>query len=161
MRSLLRAFAGGAGLLFVVAGCQPINGNSLLTDQKDDPSKYTLSKEPKSEELYLKAYTPTFQATDQSKIDVAGECYVSTYPSHSIVALLGSVQLAIIDLNPSTASGTNIATCKNGKFNIVIDTGFSLPNGVNSVRLILRARDANNQVVVNEAQGASTITVTK
>ncbi len=149
------------GLFLVGTACTPIDGNSLLTNQKDDPSAYQVDKTPKSEELYLKVYNPTVNTTAaMSKAEISGECYVSTYPKHEIVALENGSALEIVDLNTSTDVNSNVATCKNGKFNLAIKTT-NLAAGVHSVRFVLQAYDADNIVVTNDVQGASAITLTK
>ncbi|WII71007.1 hypothetical protein QJS83_11095 [Bdellovibrio sp. 22V] len=148
-------------LLMTLASCSPIQGNSLLTDQKDDPSTHTLDKTPKQEEIYLKSFSPSAAASGLSKIEISGECYVSTYPSHDIISYVNGTQRAVLDLNATTAAGAGIATCKNGKFNLAIETG-SWAAGVYTVRLVLRAYEANNPTpITNDAQGASTLTVTR
>jgi len=158
MKSSVLHFLGLSSLLVGLAACQPMNGNSLLTDQKNDPSSFALNKDPKSEELYLKSYAPTFQATGLSKLEVSGECYVSTYPSHNIIATRNGSQIGITDLYPGSAA--NSATCVNGKFNFAIDTNY-LAGGSNTVRILIQARDASGNVVVNDAQGANNVTITK
>lgn len=147
-------------LVFAVA-CQPIEGNSLLTDQKSDSSTLVLSKEPKSEELYLKSYSPNINApVTVTKAEVSGECYTSTYPSHQIVVVENGIQLDIVDLNTATNVDSKIATCKNGKFNLGINTG-ALAAGVHNLRFILQAGTASGTMVVNDVQGVSSVTLTK
>ncbi|WP_295899209.1 hypothetical protein [uncultured Bdellovibrio sp.] len=162
MKSSAFKLAGISSLLVLLSACQPINGNSLLTDQKDDPSANALDKAPKSEELYLKVFNPTIQATGLDRVEVSGECYLSTYPKHSIIVLRSGVQLNdfVVDINPTTANNTNSASCKNGRFNLALNTG-QLAAGVHSLRFILQAWDANNSLVTNDAQGASNVTLSK
>lgn len=150
-----------SSLIVLATACQPIEGNSLLTDRVDDPSSHALNKAPKSEELYLKSFSPSLSAPPSvTKVEVSGECYVSTYPSHSIVVLEAGIQLDIVDLNPATDVESKKALCKNGKFNFAINTG-ALNNGVHNLRFVLQAWDAKGQIVQNDVQGVSSVTLTK
>lgn len=150
-----------SSLLVLAAACQPMDGSSLLTDKVDDPSSHVLNKDPKSEELYLKSYSPTLNAPPSvTKAEVSGECYTSTYPSHSILVLESGIQLDIVDLNPSTDIESKKALCKNGKFNLAINTG-ALSSGVHNLRIILQAWDSKGQIVTNEVQGVSSVTLSK
>ncbi|UOF02028.1 hypothetical protein [Bdellovibrio reynosensis] len=147
--------------ILLMTACSPMEGQSLLTNERSDDSSHTLDKTPKSEELYLKSYSPTINTiAGQAKAEVSGECYISTYPNHKIVALENGVQLDIVDLNPTTDANGRFAVCKNGKFNLAINTS-ALAGGIHSIRLLLQAYDENGAVVVNDAQGASAITLTK
>ncbi|KHD88766.1 MAG: hypothetical protein OM95_06430 [Bdellovibrio sp. ArHS] len=155
MKSLVK----GAALLSltVLAACSPIQGNSLLTDQKDDPSTHAVDKTPKSEELFLKVDTPQITATaGQTKADISGECYVSTYANHRIYLMNGGSALTIIDLN----TGSNTATCKNGRFNFAFNLD-SIASGSYGLKVIIYAYDSAGTLVVNEVQGASSLTLIK
>lgn len=155
----MKSIVQGAALLSLTlqAACSPIEGNSLLTDQKDDPSTHAVSKEPKSEELFLKVDSPQISATaGQTRADVSGECYVSTYPTHRIYLLNGGSQMPIIDIN----TGSNIASCKNGRFNFSLNLG-AMASGQYSLKIIIYAYDASGSLVVNEVQGQSTLRVVK
>lgn len=159
MKFSLSKSALSIGLLSLLSACQPISDSSLLTDQKDQ-SSLSLNKDPKSEELYLKSFSPSIHATGLNKVDIAGECYVSTYPKHSIVVMNGGNLLDIVDINPRTASNTAMASCKNGRFNLTLNTGV-LGNGVFSLKIVLQAWDENNQVFVNQVQGTNSVTLTR
>lgn len=156
--STLKMALASSFLLFTSA-CQQITGNSLLTDDKGDSSTHALDKTPKIEELYLKSYSASLQATGLDKVDVSGECYTSTYPRHAIYVLEGGSQLDILDLNPSTDANTKAASCKNGRFNLSINTG-ALAGGVHTLRFVIQAWDSNNKPVSNDL-AASTVTLTK
>ncbi|MEK2645490.1 hypothetical protein [Bdellovibrio sp. BCCA] len=162
MKSSAFKLAGISSLLVLLSACQPINGNSLLTDQKEESSKNAVDPNPKSEELYLKVFNPTIQATGLDRVEVSGECYLSTYPRHSIIVLRSGVQLSnfVVDINPTSPVDSNTASCKNGRFNLALNTG-QLANGVHSLRFILQAFDKDNNLVVNDAQGASNVTLSK
>lgn len=162
MKSSAFKLVGISSLLVLLSACQPINGNSLLTDQKDDPSAHAVDATPKSEELYLKTFSPSVQAAGLDKVEISGECYTSTYPTHKIIVLRSGVQLNdfVVDLNPATANNTNSAACKNGRFNVSLNSG-ALAAGVHSLRFFMQAWDKDNNLVTNDAQGASNITLTK
>lgn len=161
MKSSILKLMGLSSLLLIVSACQPIEGNSLLTDQKGDPSTHALNKDPKSEELYLKSYSANIATTAAvTKAEVSGECYTSTYPVHNIVVLKSGLQLDIVDLNPATDVNSKTASCKNGKFNLAINTG-ALASGVHTLRFVLQAWDSKGQLVVNDVQGVSSVTLTK
>jgi len=150
-----------SSLLVLATACQPMDGKSLLTDKVDDPSSHVLNKDPRSEELYLKSFSPSLSAPPSvTKVEVSGECYISTYPSHQILVLEAGIQLDIVDLNPATDVESKKATCKNGKFNLAINTG-GMANGVHNLRIVLQAADSKGQVVQNEVQGVSSVTLTK
>lgn len=146
--------------LLALSSCGPTAGNSLLTDQKDDPSTHALDKAPKSEELYLKSDGVVVNAGNAGKVDISGSCYTSTYPRHQILLMSGGTYVVdIVDLNPSNPMvDGKFATCKNGRFNFGINMS-TLAVGSNQLRLIMQAYDDKNQLVTNDAQGASNITV--
>lgn len=148
-----------SSLLVFTSACQQITGNSLLTDEQGDPSTHALDKTPKVEELYLKSYSASLQATGLDKVEVSGECYTSTYPRHAIYVLEGGSQLDILDLNPATDANTKAASCKNGRFNLSINTGV-LSGGIHTLRFVIQAWDSNNKPVSNDL-AASTVTLTK
>lgn len=145
----------------MLAACQPIQGDSLLTDKKDDSSTHTLDKTPKSEEMSVQLFSPTInmKSTD-TKAEITGECYVSTYPSHRLIVMYNSTQMSIVDTNPATAANTNYATCKNGRFNFSVNIA-GLASGVYSMRIIMQAFDSDGNAVMNEARAAPTFTLTK
>lgn len=151
-----------AGFLgFALSACSPMSDNSLLTDKKDESSSMTLDKTPKSEELFLKLNTTNIaQAVAASKLEVGGECYTSTYPTHRILAYNGSTQIAILDISAATPV-TNQASCRNGRFNFSIDlSGFSA-NVSYTVRVVLQAFDGTGAGVTNDAQGVASVKFTK
>ncbi|UXR63560.1 hypothetical protein EZJ49_10785 [Bdellovibrio bacteriovorus] len=161
MRSV-QYLAGLSSLCLLVTACQPIQGDSLLTDRKEDSSAHTVSKEPKSEELMLQMSNPNVNMTStDTKAELTGECYVSTYPSHSIIVLNGPTPLPVTDLNSNTPAGSGYGTCRNGRFNILLNiTSLGSP-AVHSLRLYLQARDADGNVVINEARGAPIFNLSK
>ncbi|MFV8258995.1 hypothetical protein ACNQKP_14395 [Bdellovibrio bacteriovorus] len=160
MRSV-RYFAGLSSLCLLLAACQPVEGDSLLTDKQDDSSTHTLDKTPKSEELTVQLFSPTINMKNtDTKAEITGECYVSTYPSHRLIVMNGSTQMALVDTNPATAANANYATCKNGRFNFSLNIA-SLASGVYSMRIIMQAFDADGNAVMNEARAAPTFTLTK
>lgn len=162
MRSSVRYLAGLSGLCLLVTACQPIQGDSLLTDRKDDSSAHTVNKEPKSEELMLQMYNPNINMTStDTKAEVTGECYVSTYPSHSIIVLNGSTPLPVTDLNSNTPLNSGYGTCRNGRFNILVNITSLASPAVHALRLYLQARDADGNVVINEARGAPQFNLSK
>lgn len=150
-------------LFFVLAAstaCQPMTGNGLLTDKVTNSSSTVLNKDPRSEELFLKSYSPSLSVrSSQTKVDLAGECFVSTFPGHKIQVWEGAAQVSIVDINSSTGLG-NSAQCIDGKFNLVINTS-TMTVSSHSLRVELIAYDSAGQPVVNQAQGVSFITLTK
>ncbi len=149
-------------LLFLGA-CSPMNDNSLLTDKSSDSSSYSLNKEPRSDELYLRPYNSTVNvAASVTQAQVSGECYTSTYPRHQIVALNNAGgQMDIVDINTASAVNSLAAACKNGKFNLAINTGVLTSGAVHSIKLLLIAYNDKNQTITNEAQGSARLTLTK
>ncbi|MGZ3768251.1 MAG: hypothetical protein ACXVCP_14675 [Bdellovibrio sp.] len=147
-------------LYFAVMGCSNTQENSLLSDKAQDPSNHTVDKTAKVEELYIRTYSGGASATNLSKVEVSGECYTSTFPSSNIVALENNQMLDMFDLNPNTDVNTPQAQCKNGRFNVAINTG-NLSAGAHTVKFVVQARDSNNAIVTNPVQGVSTFQITK
>lgn len=144
-----------------LSGCQQINGNSLLTNNKNDPSSHVLNKDPKSDELYVRAYLNSFSVpTARSMLEIAGECYTSTYPLHKIIVREGSVLREIIDLSTDGTIGSSIATCKNGKFNLALNVA-ALKAGTTALTIELEARDGSGNIFTNSIQGISRVSVTR
>lgn len=149
---------------FALAACSPMSDNSLLSDKRDDSSTLTVDKTPKSEELFLKLdVTNISQAVTASKLEIGGECYISTYPNHRILAYLGNTQLSILDISASTPI-TNQARCYNGRFNFSVDLSSAslFPANVQyTVRVVLQAFDGTGAGVTNDTQGVASIKFTK
>lgn len=161
MKSSVQYLLGLSSLCLLLAACQPVEGDSLLTNKNEESSTHNVDKTPKSEELVLQLYSPTINTKNtDTKAEITGECYVSTYPSHAIIVMNGSTQMALVDTNPATASNTNYATCKNGKFNFSLNIS-ALAAGVYNLRMIMQARDADNNLVINDARAAPFFTLTK
>lgn len=153
--------AGTLCLFFIVAACSQSQENSLLSDQKGDPLTHVLDKTPKVEELYIKTYVGSVAVpSGVKKAEVSGECYTSTFSSHQIIATEKGVLLDIMDINPSTDLNSKTASCKNGVFNLAINTEF-LASGPHTIRFIMQAYDSNGKIVTNDVQGVSTLTLTK
>ncbi|WP_347357079.1 hypothetical protein [Bdellovibrio sp.] len=162
MRSSLRYLAGLSGLCLLVTACQPIQGDSLLTDRRDESSTHNINKDPKSDELTLKMSAPTLNMTSaDTKAEITGDCYVSTYPSHAIIVLNGSNPLPVTDLHPNTPLGSGYGTCRNGRFNIMVNITSLASPASHNLQVILQARDADNNVVINTALGAPFFTLSK
>lgn len=143
-------------------GCSDIQGESLLTDKRIDSSSFTLDKSVKVEELYIRLTTSNFTITNLQRVDISGECYVSTYPFHSIVVLRNNSQvIPILDLN--TANNTaNTATCMNGRFNFSLPNSASIQAGSNPLRVVMRAYETlGGAAVTNDVQGASSLGIIK
>lgn len=147
-------------LVISASGCTPIEGTSLVTDQKEESSIHDVDQTPKIEELYLKTFTPGINTLNTvTRAEVSGECYVSTYPNHQILAFQGSTQLELVDIEPSTPL-QNYARCVNGRFNLALRTS-NMAAGTHSIRLVLRAFDSSNKMYVNEGQGTTTINLSR
>lgn len=157
-----RYYLGLSGLCLLMTACQPIQGDSLLTNKSEDSGAYNVDKTPKSEELTLQMFAPNvnMKSTD-TKAEITGECYVSTYPSHAIFVMNGSTRMTVVDTNPSTDAAANFATCKNGRFNFSLNIAGLAAPGSYQLRLYLQAMDADGNVVINEARAAPYFTLTK
>lgn len=150
------------GLLFLV-GCSP-GGDSLFTDRRADSTSMTIDTEPYQTELSLQSSKTSFVSSTNSRTDyveVSGSCYTSTYPNHYIAAYNagGTLMTSYDSLN--TTSPNNYAKCVNGRFSMAVSiTSFGSKTS-NSVRLLLQAYDASNNLVTNEFNGAQTVSVIK
>lgn len=152
-------FLKSVAILGVMAGvaCQPISGTSLLGDKRELSSGYTVDTTPKEEELYMKANKSQLFGTGLAKVEISGECYVSTYSSHYIQAFIGATPVAgMIDLlNPGVSVGQ--ARCTNGVFNVSLPLASPFVSGANNqVRLQIYA---NGGAVTNDVQGAVRVNV--
>lgn len=149
-----------AASLLMLTACSQIEGNSLLTNQRDDSSTLAVDKTPKPEELYLKTFNSSVVATGASKVEISGECYVSTFPSHRIIVTEGVNILDVMDVNPSTNVNAKSAVCANGRFNLALNAG-PLTAGTHSIRFVLQAFNGTNQPITNDVQGVSNLILTK
>lgn len=153
--------AGATCLCLLLASCSPTQSGTLLSDQKEEPTTHSVDKSAKVDELYVKVYGASVAVSSGvTKVDVSGECYTSTFSSHKIVAIENGKLLDIMDLNPATDANAKLALCTNGRFNLAINTGM-LAAGIHSIRIVMQAYDGNNQLVTNDVQGVSTLTLTK
>ncbi|MGZ3772062.1 MAG: hypothetical protein ACXVCY_08170 [Pseudobdellovibrionaceae bacterium] len=152
------------GLIFLsilMAGCSPNQSNSLLNDQKQDPTNHVVDKTPKVDELYLKVDNSSVAvAAGETKADVSGDCYFSTYPAHQIVAMDNGTVIDIMDVNPTSDASIARSACVNGRFNLVLNAA-ALASGSHSIRFVMQAYDSKKQMVTNDVQGVSTLTLTK
>lgn len=162
MRSVNIRFSVMSLLLgFTLTSCSPTSDNSLLSDKKDDASSLSVDKTPKSEELFLKLDMASIgPAVTGTKLEVSGECYTSTYNNHWILARKGSTVLKLVDITAAAPGNSNLAQCRNGRFHFSLDVG-SLTAGSHQVRVSLEAKDGFGTLVINDAQGAATLSFTK
>jgi hypothetical protein len=147
------------GLLTFLSSCQQIDGQSLLSNESVDDQTFEVDRTPKSDELYLAVDSPSVNATGKTKADISGSCFTSTYPQHNIIVTFNGAAIRIVDYNTATPAAASTALCKNGRFNLAINTGTMA--GSYSLRVILRAYDEAGALVTNDAQGASSITLTR
>lgn len=155
----LRNFAGSLLLLIPLSACTPIDGTSLLTDQRSDPSQHIVNKDPLPQELMVRVHTTAISASGRDVVEVSGDCYPSTYSSHRLEFLrmngnTSSVQ-QVFDLNSSTNTLVSYAQCKGGRFLV----GIPSPGAAYySFRVQIIASDGGGDVM-NAAQGKANFQV--
>jgi hypothetical protein len=146
---------------FLLSACQQINGNSLLSNGINDTKSNLLNKDPKADDLYIRAYLNSYSVpSSRSNLEIGGECYASTYPLHKIIVREGNIFREIVDLTTGGSGDTSIAVCRNGKFSFALNVA-SLKAGMSALIVELEARDASGRVFTNSIQGLSRITVTR
>ncbi|MFM6929546.1 MAG: hypothetical protein ACKOX6_13845 [Bdellovibrio sp.] len=158
MKSELLKMAFGAAFMAstmtTIVACSQVSENSLLTDQASDPTSHSLTTEPKETELFLKADNKNLGSTTSLRVlELSGDCFASTYPSHKITATVGGVAKAIYNID----SAKSAASCKNGRFNLTL-TAAQLATGTNKIILTLTAYDANS-VAYTSANGLTEFSV--
>lgn len=154
MRSEYFKIAFGAAVVASLTACSQISENSLLTDQGVDPTTYSLTTEPIVTELLLKADNKNLGTVTSARVlELSGDCFASTYPSHRITATANGVTKAIYNID-STKSA---ASCKNGRFNISLAASL-LATGTSKIVLTLVAYDANS-VSYTSANGITEFSV--
>jgi hypothetical protein len=128
-----------------LAGCSPGETSSLLSDAAAESADNVVDKTPKEEEVQINVTTKTIiTATADTRADVAGTCYASTYPNHYIQILRDGVAVAIVN---GTYAGGAAGTCVQGRFNVTINTTGMGAGGYNYVA----------RIVAVDAAGASHI----
>ncbi|MNL72621.1 hypothetical protein D3C87_1979570 [compost metagenome] len=58
-------------------------------------------------------------AAADTRADIAGTCYTSTYPNHYIQILSGGTVLTVVN---GTYAGGGAGTCVQGRFNVAVNT---------------------------------------
>lgn len=154
----LRNFAGSLLLLIPLSACTPIDGTSLLTDQRTDPTQHIVNKDPLPQELMVRVYSTAIAASGKEVVEVSGDCYPSTYSDHRLDfhEMSGSTGTLrqIFDLN-GAAGLVNSAKCKGGRFLVAIPSPGS---SYISYRVQIVAID-NGSEVTNAAQGKANFQV--
>ncbi|MGE5086567.1 MAG: hypothetical protein ACM3MG_09725 [Bacillota bacterium] len=154
MKSGLLKIAFGAGLMSSLVACSQISENSLLTDQASDPTSYSLSTDPLATELLLNADNRNLGTlTSTGVVELSGDCFASTYPSHTIIATVGGVVKTIYNVDAAKSA----ASCKNGRFNVALPMS-QLATGTSKIVLTLTAYDANS-VPYTSANGITEFSV--
>jgi hypothetical protein len=106
--------------LCLLSGCSSTSDNSLLSSEAL-ASATAIDKTPNANDLAIRVNSSVVIASN-GKVEVSGDCFTSTYPSHNIMISNGSsVLTSVIDVaNPS--NGNRYGTCVNGKYTIALDS---------------------------------------
>jgi hypothetical protein len=109
--------------IFALSACGQGGNTSLLTDAASESAENVVDKTPKEEELYINAATKSvIIKTAETRADISGTCYVSTYPNHYIQILYNGAALTLVN---ATAAGGAVGTCVQGRFNVSVNvSGF-------------------------------------
>lgn len=148
------------GLLSLLASCQQMDGQSLLSNESLDDTTLEVDRTPKSEELFLTLYAPTVNSTGKTSVDIAGDCFISTYPKNDIIVTYNGSPIQITDYNTATPAINWQSSCKNGRFDFALKAS-AFGSGSHSLRVILRVWDVQGNMVTNDAQGAASLTLTR
>lgn len=158
---------GLSGFVFLsLVACSGANDNALLTDVVKNTNVTGLNKTPLSSSLALSVNAQNMTVTaGADQIEVAGECFVSTYPSHSIKAeLINATTSAVLKtLNILFVQGTSVSakgSCVQGRYDLIINTA-ELGSGMNNVRISMRAKDAKGLDVANDANASRIVYIIK
>ncbi|AHI06004.1 hypothetical protein BDW_07520 [Bdellovibrio bacteriovorus W] len=157
--TVLRNFAGSLLLLIPLSACTPIDGTSLLTDQRSDPTQHIVNKDPLPQELMARVHTTSIPAAGRDLAEISGDCYPSTYSDHRLEfsRMNGNTAtpIQIYDLNAASATLVNVAKCKSGRFSV----GIPAPStGYFSYRVQIIGKDGSNDVT-NAAQGKANFSI--
>ncbi len=161
-RVLATLMFGFVGVLGGLVACGPTGQSSLLTDAASDAGTHTLDKTPSSNALYLSSNSVNMSVPfAMSKVEVSGECFVSTYTGHYIYATFNGSTIGVVDLQaPLTAASQNKATCKNGRFNLAVNIN-GWARGIYLINLQLVAYNSPATLVTNDVRGAFSFNLTK
>lgn len=155
----LRNYAGSLLLLIPLSACTPIDGTSLLTDQRSDPSQHIVNKDPLPQELMARVHTTAIAASGRNVVEVSGDCYPSTYSDHRLEVshMNGNTanRINIFDLNGADANLVSVARCKGGRFLVGVP---SPGTGYYSYRIQIIGVD-NGSDVTNAAQGKANFNI--
>ncbi len=96
-----------------------------------------------------------YPASTDTKVEVSGDCYASTYPSNKInVSIVTQNGNAPVSAGVYSATGTStIPVCRNGKFDVVIDIRNLSLSTIYTVKLELVAYDSTGALVTNAGGG--------
>ena len=129
--------------LMGLVGCSPGESSSLLSDAASESATNVVDKTPKEEEVVINVTTKTIITTAaDTRADVAGTCYASTYPNHYI-QILDSAGNVVSIANATYAGGAS-GTCVQGRFNVTINTAALGAGGYNYVARIVAVDASNN-----------------
>ena len=123
-----------------LVGCGQGESTSLLSDAASESTANVVDKTPKEEEVQINVTTKTvITATTDTRADIAGTCYTSTYPNHYIQILNGGTVLTIVN---GTYSGGASGTCVQGRFNVSLNTSGGGAGGYNLTARIVAVDSA-------------------
>ncbi|MBO9665209.1 MAG: hypothetical protein J7501_00145 [Bdellovibrio sp.] len=144
MKSVFFKITVGVAMASFLAACSPMSENSLLTDDISDPTSHNMNTDPNSTELFLQADKTNLGSTSNgSAVEMSGNCFASTYPTHKITAAVGNTAKYIFDITSSANTSTSTSgTCRNGRFNIAIKAA-NLTVGSNTITLTIRGYDSS------------------
>ena len=96
-----------------------------------------------------------YPAASDTKVEISGDCYASTYPTNkinvSVVTQNGSVPMTAPAYSATGSSTAPI--CRNGKYDVVVDIRNLAANAIYTVKLELVAYDSTGAPFTNAGGG--------
>lgn len=149
-----------------LSGCSSYSENGLVGDYvaaSKCPANGCANQAPDANYISLKAATTSIIVQSyESRAEIAGDCYPSTYPTNQIMVTTLQNSVTPVDSIVFNTSRDQAAPyCKNGRFNFMLNTANFAPGFTYSVKLELVGIDANGGRHTNAAGGRANISIRK
>lgn len=149
------------GLLASLSGCSEYSDGGLVGDYQDTskcPANGCANMAASANHLKLTnggSAVTLYPAASDTKVEVSGDCYASTYPSNKInVTVVTQSGNSPMTAPAYSATGSSTTpACRKGKFDVVVDIRNLAANTIYTLKLELVAYDQNNVPQTNAGGG--------
>jgi hypothetical protein len=147
---------------FALTACSQYSDGGLVGDYQDTakcPANGCANQAANANALKLSTVgnvVSLYPAATDTKVEISGDCYASTYPSNkinvSVVTQNGNVPVSA-GVYSVTGSST-LPACRKGKYDVMIDIRNLSLNTIYTVKLEIVAYDSVGTPVLNNGGGA-------